>query len=118
MSKMNTIKRSMRTVIDTLQIQLAQQSFDLAVLALWEHATEYLDLTPESIRAFTFRPEHLTGEEQKANRSASYASKPPVYCDKNWHNCVRLIDDRLFAIPGIARPIPPEWTPTQLQVRL
>ena len=104
--------------LDTLQVKLQQQAFDVSVLVLWSHAKLHTGLTDEDIRAFTFRPEYLTPEEMVKNKRASFASKPPVYCDKNWHNALRLHDDRVVSMPGILRPIPPSWTPTQLQVKL
>jgi hypothetical protein len=108
----------MQTTLNTLQMKLEQQAFDVAVLNLWAHAKTHTGLEAEEVRAFTFRSDFLTKEEQKKNKGAKWTSKPPVYCDKNWHNALRLIDGRLIAMSGIARPIPPAWTPTQLQVKL
>ena len=97
------------TSIDTLQVKLAQQAFDIAVLALWAHAKQSTGHTHETIKAFTFRPEWLTKEQQKENKDAARLRKPPVYCDKNWHNALRLSSGDLIQMEGVARPVPPSW---------
>jgi len=108
----------LQSTIDTLQVNLQQQAFDVAVLNLWAHASAHTRLEADAIHAFTFRPENLTEEEKKKNRLARQCGKPPVYCDKNWHNTLRLKDDRLVWMPGIARPIPPGWTPAEAKAKL
>lgn len=88
-----------------------QQAFDLRVLQLWAHA-KAAGHTAEAIRAFTFRHEYLTDTEKDANRSCWWRARPPAYCDKNWHNALRLHNGDVVAMPGIERPIPPEWLPS------
>lgn len=98
-----------QVVLTSLDRAHEQRAFDLKVLALWAHATTATGKTSDEIKSFTFRPEHLTPEESKRNRRMAYSNKPPVYCSKNWHNCVRLVTGDLVGMPGIKRPTPPEW---------
>ena len=101
-----------KTVLTQLDRACETKQFYIKVLGLWAHLEETTGLTHEDVRAFTFRPEYLTPQQRNANRvAAAVYGKPPVYCDKNWHNCVRLREQHmgdLREIPGIARPIPPE----------
>lgn len=91
------------------QKKLAERDFDLAVLHLWVHAENSTGRTWKDIKAFTFRPEFLTKEEKRENDDHFRRHRKPLYCDKNWHNCVRLVEGGLMRIPGIKRPTPPEW---------
>jgi len=109
---------NVHTTLDGIQKKLQQQSFDVSVLALWSHAKATTGLTEDDIRAFTFRPEFLTPEEAKKNKDAKFATKPPVYCDKNWHNALRLHDESLVPMPGITRPTPPAWIGTSVGGRI
>lgn len=104
--------RDIQTTIDTLQVKLDQQKFDLAVLALWDHAERCTGKTYPEIKAFTFRPEYLTKEQARENRKLKARGSVPRYCHKNWHNCVRLANGDLLGMEGIARPIPPDWMKT------
>lgn len=99
--------------IDTLT---ERQRFDIAVLALWAHAKETTGHTHETIRAFTFRKEYLTQEQSRANKVASRQRKPPVYCDKNWHNALRLKNNSVVSMPGVTRPSPPADLPASAKV--
>jgi len=98
-----------QTVIDTIQINRERQRFDFEVFALWVHAREKTGYTDEQIKTFTFRPEFLTEEEKKANERYFRLHRKPLYCDKNWHNALRLRDECVVAMPGVQRPIPPGW---------
>lgn len=91
-----------------------QQAFDLRVLQLWVHAKE-TGHAAEDIRAFTFRDTYLTDTEKKENQTASRLRRPPTFCDKNWHNALRLHSGDVVTMPGIARPIPPEWMPSSVK---
>lgn len=104
-----------QTIIDTIQVKREQQRFDLEVLALWAHAEETTGYTHEQIRTFTFRPEFLTAEEKKADKQHFRLHRKPKYCDKNWHNALRLRDECVVAMPGIQRPIPPCWTNSSVE---
>lgn len=104
--------------ISTMDIRLAQQAFDIAVLGLWAHAKKTTGHTHETIRAFTFRPEFLTPEQKRENQQAARYRKPPVYCDKNWHNALRLRDETVIGMPGIKRPILPAWFNTEVRKRI
>jgi hypothetical protein len=95
--------------LDSINALRERQRFDLEVLGLWAHALT-IGKTHDDIRTFTFRPEFLTDEEAKENKRASIRNRPPVYCSKNWHNCVRLNSGELVSMPGIKRPIPPPDT--------
>lgn len=108
----------MSNSIDTLQIKMQQRDFDLAVLKLWAHARETTGKTEDDIRAFTFRPEFLTLQQKIENSHAAATKQPPAYCDKNWHNALRLKDESVIAMPGIARPIPPAWMASSAKVTL
>lgn len=108
----------MSNSIDTLQIKMEQRDFDLAVLKLWLHARETTGKTEDDIRAFTFRPEFLTLQEKIENSHAAAKGRPAVYCDKNWHNALRLKDESVIAMPGISRPIPPAWMAASARVTL
>jgi hypothetical protein len=95
-----------------------QQVFDVRLLLLWEHVQRLTEYKPEQVKAFTYRPEFLTKEEQKENRSAARLYRKPKYCDKNWHNAIRLRSGEVASMPGIARPIPPGWMPTSVERKL
>ena len=107
---MDTTK--VQVVLDSIERARERQAFDLAVLALWAHAEDTTGMSWEDVKTFTFRPEFLLPEEAKANRRKANVHKPPVYCAKNWHNCLRLKSGDLISMPGISRPTPPEWLET------
>lgn len=96
------------TKLESIEARLEEQKFYCKVLRLWDHLETTTGKTHKDVRSFTFRPEFLTPEEKKENDRARRKHLPPVYCDKNWHNCVRLKSGELMSMPGIARPIPPE----------
>ena len=106
-----------QTVLDHLEQLGESRKFYIKLLRLWAHLEETTGLTHEEVRAFTFRPEHLTKYEKAENYLASRDRRPPVYCEKNWHNCVRLKDTGdIVPMPGIARPIPPEHMASKAEV--
>ena len=99
--------------LDKIGNTRAEMDFNLSVLRLWEHAQKTIGKDPRDIKAFSFRPEFLSQSEKRQNNIAAAKRKPPVYCDKNWHNCVRLKVGDLLKMPGIKRPIPPSHTPSE-----
>lgn len=103
--------------IDRVKRHGEQVAFDAEVLRLWARAKE-AGFTPEQVKAFTFRFEYLTNEQKEKNRDALRYRKPPVYCDKNWHNALRLCSGRIVSMPGITRPTPPGWMPTSVERKL
>lgn len=106
-----------QTRLESLERLGEERAFLLKVLGLWEHAKE-AGYTSEEIRAFTFRPEWLTKEQKRENQRRASRRSAPAYCDKNWHNALRLKSGDLVKIPGIARPIPPEWYNSEARARL
>ena len=99
---------NVQTVIDTIQMKREQQRFDLEVLALWTHLEKETEYTHEDVRAFTYCPAFHTKEEKAEQRRCQRARVAPKYCDKNWHNAVRLRTGDLVPMPGFKRPTPPE----------
>ena len=112
------MKEDIQTVINSIQIKQEQIRFDLEVLALWAHAEKTTGHTHETIKAFTFRPEFLTVEQRIENSHRAVRRSPSAYCDKNWHNALRLRNGDVVRMPGIKRPIPPSWMPTDVKVEI
>jgi hypothetical protein len=98
-----------QVVLDSIEKARERQAFDLSVLALWAHAEDTTGMSWEDVKTFTFRPEYLTKEQATENKRRAIRRAPPVYCAKNWHNCLRLKSGDLISMPGISRPIPPGW---------
>jgi hypothetical protein len=95
-----------------------QQIFDMKLLHLWAWVEEKTEYKPEQVKSFTYRPEFLTKEQRKRNSRAALAHSAPGYCDKNWHNALRLRSGEIVEMPGIVRPIPPGWMPTSVERKL
>jgi hypothetical protein len=107
-----------KEITDDLVRLNEQRMFDLRVLQLWLHVDEHTEYKPEQVKSFTFRTEFLTKEQRKRNSREALAHSAPVYCDKNWHNALRLRSGEVVEMPGIVRPIPPGWMPTSVERKL
>ena len=73
----------------------------LEVLSLWAIA-KAAGYEADEIKSCTFRKEFLTKEQKKRGRAAAFPEEP--YNGRDYHNCVRLVNDELKPIPLTKRP--------------
>lgn len=78
-----------------------EQDFCWDVLDLW-NLVQSVGIDPTDVVAFTFRPEFLNTQQHKLYQFGTFASRRDA--SKHWHNCVRLVDGELKAIPLCRRP--------------
>jgi len=86
-------------LLDSLKAHSSEQQYLMDVLALWRHA-EKAGFNDEDIKAFTFRPQFLTREEEKELGRPRGDQRA---CDTHF-NAVRLKNGDLKQIPLYPRP--------------
>ena len=86
-------------LLDSLRSHSAEQQYLMDVLALWRHAAK-AGYSDEEIKAFSFRPQFLTVEEEWRLGRSLWDQEP---CDTHF-NCVRLKNGDLKQIPLYPRP--------------
>ena len=97
----------MKELLDRIRDRGRERDYVLDVLALWDVAKQ-AGYEPDDVKAFTFRREFLSREELRefVPRAGEYATKN----EREYHNCVRLHNGELRAIPLTRMPI--KTTPT------